>query len=80
MAEIMVLKSNEKRGYERNPKELLDIREKVAEYQRRWRVVTWRVKAGVEKYWKNIRELAYIISMLRSIRSYYYLDVNNILT
>jgi hypothetical protein len=80
MAEIMVLKSNEKRGYERNPKELLDIREKVAGYQRRWRVLTWRVKAGVEKCWKNMRELGYIISMLQSIRSYYCLDVNNLLT
>jgi hypothetical protein len=80
MAEIMVLKSNEKRGYERNPKELLGGREKVAGYQRRWRVVTWRVKAGVEKCWKNMRELGYIISMLRSIRSCCCLDVNNLLT
>jgi hypothetical protein len=40
MAEIMFLKSNEKRRHEQNPKELLDIREKVVGYQRRWRIVT----------------------------------------
>jgi hypothetical protein len=64
MAEIMVLKSNEKRAYERNPKGLLGGQEKVARYQRRWRVVIWRVKAEVEKCWKNMRESGYIISML----------------
>jgi hypothetical protein len=79
MAEIIVLKSNEKRGYERNPKELLDIREKVAGYQRRWRVVIWRVKSGVEKCWKNMRELGYIIGMLRLIRSCCCLDANDLL-